>query len=330
MAVDLKAAKRVQEQLLQLYKEFKRICDKHNLSYVALGGTTMGAIMWKGFIEWDDDMDIGMPIDDLEKFKKICKKELPEWAEFLDLIWLGGKIHNKKTTLLEATCLPNTNHYYGIYIDIIPLIGVPNDPVERDNFLSDMRTFCKESFLWDHYPALSEYNKTKLVDWKDRIVHSYPIDSSDKYVEFSFGYYFLKDTEGLKSPIVLDFEDTTIPVSSTYDADLKAQYGGYTKYPPEEVRVAHFSNALLDFKTPYQEYIDKYNVLPDWAKNMLSKKQLTEGSIWKNSFELQCRLNDLQNQFNLLKTDYDNINEQLRRIKDSKLYKIRKAMLRKH
>ena len=63
---------------LSLLKSFIAICSKHDLRYYALGGTLLGAIRHKGFIPWDDDMDLGMPRKDYEKFISICKKELPE------------------------------------------------------------------------------------------------------------------------------------------------------------------------------------------------------------------------------------------------------------
>ena len=63
---------------LSLLKSFIAICSKYNLRYYALGGTLLGAVRHKGFIPWDDDMDLGMPRKDYETFLFICNKELPE------------------------------------------------------------------------------------------------------------------------------------------------------------------------------------------------------------------------------------------------------------
>ena len=63
---------------LSLLEKYIEICSKYNLRYYALGGTLLGAIRHKGFIPWDDDMDLGMPRKDYEKFLEICEKELPD------------------------------------------------------------------------------------------------------------------------------------------------------------------------------------------------------------------------------------------------------------
>ena len=59
------ANKELQNKILEIFKEFKKICNENQLKYYAIGGTCIGAIRHKGFIPWDDDLDVAMPIEDL-------------------------------------------------------------------------------------------------------------------------------------------------------------------------------------------------------------------------------------------------------------------------
>ena len=70
--------RKLQLTILDLIKMFAEICEKHHLRYFMVGGTMLGAARHQGFIPWDDDVDMGMPRPDYEKFIKIVNDELPE------------------------------------------------------------------------------------------------------------------------------------------------------------------------------------------------------------------------------------------------------------
>lgn len=72
-----------QKVILSIFKEIKQICERHNIKYYAIGGTCIGAVRHKGFIPWDDDIDIAIPIEQYFIFLDYARKELPDYLYVL-------------------------------------------------------------------------------------------------------------------------------------------------------------------------------------------------------------------------------------------------------
>ena len=70
--------KKLQSELLEILVDIKTVCDKHQIDYMLCGGTMLGAIRHKGFIPWDDDVDIMMLRNEYNKFKAVFDEELSE------------------------------------------------------------------------------------------------------------------------------------------------------------------------------------------------------------------------------------------------------------
>jgi lipopolysaccharide cholinephosphotransferase len=111
---------------IEILDEFVRICDKNNLDYFLVGGSLLGAIRHKGFIPWDDDIDIGMPRKDYEKMIESCNFDLnrkyyirsyrtsvPYWQVY-------AKICKHNTVFLENNFHSLEEDVNGIFIDIFP------------------------------------------------------------------------------------------------------------------------------------------------------------------------------------------------------------------
>ena len=125
--------KQIQTNML---KEFIEICENNKLQYFVIYGTLLGTIRHKGFIPWDDDIDVIMARNYYETFMKIGQKSLSEHLflqnHITDKNYLCNfaKIRNNETTFIEiATQNIDINH--GVYIDIFPLDGLAKNKLVR-------------------------------------------------------------------------------------------------------------------------------------------------------------------------------------------------------
>lgn len=125
---------------LDLLAEFQRICEKYNIRYFASGGTLLGAVRHKGFIPWDDDIDVEMFREDYIKLCEVAPQEVKfpyifqnEYTESGSLRGFS-RIRNVQTTAMyKHESLPCYNSYNkGIFIDIFPLDSILDNPVEQE------------------------------------------------------------------------------------------------------------------------------------------------------------------------------------------------------
>ena len=122
--------------LLEVYKVFAAICDKHGLRYCADTGTALGAVRHGGFIPWDDDMDIQMPRPDYDKFVEIAPKELPQGYAWLDRFNcpeydhpFGKVIVTDQAVVDKIAQESGLSIGLGIFVDIFPLDGFPDTQI---------------------------------------------------------------------------------------------------------------------------------------------------------------------------------------------------------
>lgn len=127
-----------QLQLLEILRYVVDVCERNGLTYWLSGGTLLGAYLYKGFIPWDDDVDIDMPYADYRKFCQIVKKEkryfLQDKSSDIFYPYYYGKVRDEGVQKKDKHPMLSFSPYSGIFIDVIP--------VERCN-----RTLKKISFL---------------------------------------------------------------------------------------------------------------------------------------------------------------------------------------
>lgn len=249
----------IQDKILSILKEFISICEESNLTYYALGGTLLGAVRHKGFIPWDDDIDIGMPREDYEKFKKMAPNLLPS-----NLSIVNNPLNLDITQLVDKNVtIKFINAENNVFIDIFPLDGY----LEKGSFAAKLhssrvlfqRMLCKISvldLLEDKDRGTIEnlivkisktlriqklLPKDALVKNLHKLIQKYDFKTSP-YVGNVLGRYREREIvpcEYFKEPVSLIFEDTMINCPTKYKDYLSEIYGDYMILPPVEDRVAH-------------------------------------------------------------------------------------------
>ena len=250
--------------MVEILKEVHAICEKHGLKYFLDAGTLLGAVRHKGFIPWDDDMDIGMLREDYEKFLEIAKKELPDYLflqtfetdDKYDIYQVPCKIRYNGTILIEKGIAENSEMHNGIYIDVFPYDSLPkNDSVyklQRTLSYNILKSFVrirekpeqlsiKNRITFTFYKvvrALFPYKRRKkffdfLISWND--VNSpymgYGLDTIwSEYVYKKKDYFELEK---------LEFEGCQFYGPKNADAILTQLYGDYMTLPKEEDRQWH-------------------------------------------------------------------------------------------
>lgn len=268
---------------LKIAQEIKRICDKNSIKYGLSGGSLIGAVRHKGFIPWDDDMDIDMTRENYEKFQKICASELG--AEFKLINWHTEKDYwngFSKITLIDTEVIEETSEKapfkLGVYVDIFPWDRVPNNKIvqvlhektirflllvllAKHNIQIPKKSSRFKKGLYKILRTLTKYIKQdKIVEAYEKILCFYD-DSETKCVTCAVGVQGYQKNkvpaEWFKDYTELPFEDTRFSAIKKYDKLLRKSYGNYMRMPPEEERRTH--NFLKLDLGKYNKEVNEYD-----------------------------------------------------------------------
>lgn len=250
---------KAQKKQLEILIEVDRICRKHNIRYYLVGGTLLGAIRHKGFIPWDDDIDIAMVRKDYERFKEIALQEMNKKYFYQDLDtdpYYGNtyaKIRINNTKYIEKVNSNNKAHC-GIFIDIFP-IDYYNEKYKftfkrilfyrmmlllKTKTKIDANTLVKKIELLILKIAKTFYTKEKLIKKINQLINKCSQGTSNM-ISYSTNYF--NKTHYLEKwydeVIDLEFENHKFMGTKYYDEYLTYVYGDYMELPPIEKRVTH-------------------------------------------------------------------------------------------
>lgn len=263
--------KKIQEKELEILIEVARVCEKLGLKYFLSSGTLIGAVRHKGFIPWDDDIDIMMPWKDYKKFLKYGQQEINSkffiQSNFSDLWYREySKVRMNGTTAIE-TCYMGIPFNQGIWIDVFPIIGVKNDEkwIKRFNSYIKFRNLFVQDLFFDKTENLSLYLKIfkkiplkfrrNMIKFMDSFFMKNPSQRECGTHLWGFGITKYYDKVFFSENIYADFEGYRFPIPKGYDKYLTQMYGDYMTPPPEEERVIKHPLAVFDAERNYTEYL---------------------------------------------------------------------------
>lgn len=265
--------RQLQIKCLEILDIVDRICRGHNIKYSLCGGSVVGAHHYKGFLPWDDDIDIMMTRDNYDRFLRIAEENLPDGFALLnfqngkDSLNINySKIVNEKTTLIQ-----NNGKITGIFLDITVYDKVPENALKYiDLFLykrsmtintgelpgiglkNKIRNLLLETIFSNRRKFLFFFQKTVKCIGKT--------SKSYTYREL-FGAFYYINMIPYKPSIFenyseIEFEGRSIMIVRDYIEYLQTRYNRTDFNEPEDKQVpSHL--AFVDFETPYKEYIKK-------------------------------------------------------------------------
>lgn len=248
--IDIEEMKRIQ---LGLLKHFHEICEKKGLRHYLCGGSMLGAVRHKGYIPWDDDIDVFMPVPDYLEFIKGFE-ETEEYAlQNMDTCMTPFMFTRlvQKNTVLEEVNYPYRSRT-GINIDIFPISGFPSDPEEVNLFTKELIQGRNDwDDFWFRYDGSKEQETeyTKLRDGVMERMTRYNFDKSEDvgYIVTGKLDRELMARKCFDEETTLLFEGEEYPVPIGYETYLLNMYGDYMKLPPKEQQISRH-----EFKAWYE------------------------------------------------------------------------------
>lgn len=249
---------------LDILSNVADFCDKNELRYYLAYGTLIGAIRHKGFIPWDDDIDIWMPRDDYNKLMEIYNnfdngpyKLITPYDKVSRHTFV--KIVNTLTVKKEAE-IDYKNGFLGVDIDVFPLDGQPDDQIKYEKWYDKLQKYYK----FYPYLILSHNNKIKrkiafpiirlLSGGKNNILNKtkklhckYPYEKCTYVgsIECCYDYIELRyKKEWFDDFVFVEFENKKFKAPAEYHKILTQTYGDYMTLPPVEKRITHHSNKV--------------------------------------------------------------------------------------
>lgn len=250
----------IKERLKQMLVCFAQICESNDLYYSLSGGTLLGAIRHKGFIPWDDDIDVSMPRKDYEKLLVIAPPYLQEHRYAIRAGGLNGNYDYPYARILDLRAIVRSKYICRnkfLWIDIFPIDGLPEDIAEAKKLfaylqfqrrililakarLGEGQTLFRKIFKFIPKTLAVLYGAKRVVAAIEKISRKYPYDECQYVGDITWGLIGERMLKAeFEKSVEVEFEGHKFKAFSCWDSYLTGQYGDYRQLPPIEQRKTH-------------------------------------------------------------------------------------------
>lgn len=273
---DKETLAKIQKIELGILKDFIAVCEKHNLLYFGIAGTGIGALRHKGFIPWDDDIDVAMPRPDFEKFIKIIEEEMGDKYLVMNTEhYTNYPLMTTRLTLrgskFKEEALKDIDAPLGIFLDLYPYDKVSDNPKE-------FKRQARCSWFWSKLLILRSIPRPALgfKGWKANVIYAacgmihfflklfhvpktwiykkaYIAETmSNRYKKTERLNFWCDTTPYMNMYKVSDifplqklpYEDIMLNFPRNMHDNLTGMYGDYMQLPPEDRRKNHYPYEL--------------------------------------------------------------------------------------
>lgn len=249
---------------LDMLVKFDKICEDNNLTYFLDSGTALGAVRHKGFIPWDDDVDVGMPREDYDKLIELGRKGLPDnlfvqtYESDPAYMMPFAKIRLGNSYFPEKGGYVDKMKYQGIYIDVFPYDKVPANAeqatrrVKKSRLLYFLSVFSRRDYPGRKLPQLvvsrflhhlSDRKILYLHKKYDKFCTKYNVYGTSVMTCFCWrisqrNTFFFNEKELFPTEKTV-FEGKELSVVHDTNTYLTKMFGDYMVLPSEEDRKSH-------------------------------------------------------------------------------------------